>query len=423
MATTNNDAFARLDSLQLDSFSQSNRGSVFDGFSDDFTAPGNWSGSTSLAIGEAKTISANTSDKAYRKLTSHGNVTSYSLLSRLHECPRAFELAKLQANHASSAEQVGDRAANIDFAFGHAIGAGIQTYAATGSVQASIFAAMLAWKAPWDAEKLDSAGRPTGKSLVGVTLAVEKFHYWWREHMADYEVLTLPGKRCEECGGAGSKMYMTSGHGPDDYEYEAECDCCKGGGYLSGKKATELAFAVDFQNGNYHFGHIDTVLRNRVTNRLAVWEGKTTGLENIKEATYANSSQALGYSVVIEHIAQQMPEVDGTEYEVLYIVYSSKTRDFLLLPFTKTKTMRAEWLQDVLLDHANIATYDRIGFYPKRGDSCINKFGRECEYFGTCNMKNSVLFPGLQVPVLSDIHGIESLDVALKLDDLVESQK
>ncbi len=340
-----------------------------------------WSGSESESIREAKAISANTADKAYRKLTSHGNVTSYSLLSRLHECPRSYELDKLQANSSSVSDS---GLVNLDFAYGHAVGSGIQTYAATGSVTAAIFAAMLAWKAPWDADKVDGRGNSKGKNLTMATLAVEKFAYWWRENMSDWEVVVLP----------------------------------------SGKKAVELAFAVDFQNGKYHFGHIDTVLRNRHTGALAVWEGKTTGYAEVDEATYANSSQALGYSVVVDAIAQQLGQ-SGTDYEVLYIVYSASSRAFQLLPFGKSRAQRAEWLQDILLDHASIDTYSRIGFYPKRGENCINRYGRTCNWFGNCQMKNSSLFPGVELKTLEaeKLDSIESLDFVFNLAELVAAQK
>jgi hypothetical protein len=339
-----------------------------------------WASSETAAIGEAKAISANTASKAYRRLTSSSNVTSYSLLTKLHECPRAYELDKLQANHPSSAVDSGS--SNLDFAYGHAVGAGIQTYAATGSVTASIFAAMLAWKAPWDAEKVSRAGKPTGKSLALAVLAVEKFSHWWAENMQDWEIVVLP----------------------------------------SGKKAVELAFAVDFENGKYHFGHIDAVLRNKHTNTLAVWEGKTTSFQDVNEAMYANSGQALGYSVVVDAISKQIG-ADGTEYEVLYIVYSSSSREFQLLPFGKSRTQRAAWLQDVLLDHASISTYERISFYPSRGESCLNRFGGTCKWFGQCTMKSSSLFPGVELAVLSDVDSVEALDFKFKLSELVAAQQ
>lgn len=331
-------------------------------------------------LAEAKRISANTADKAYRKLTAHGNVTSYSLLEQLHKCPRLFELNKLQAN---AEIPLDTNTPNLDFSFGHAVGAGIQTYAAVGNLMAAQFAGFLAWRAPHDAEKFDKRGGHTGKSIAHAMYAIEQFARFWDEQLSDWEVVTLP----------------------------------------NGKHATELSFAVDMQNGMFHFGHIDTVLIHKTLRQLAVWEGKTTTLENVDEASYANSNQALGYSVVVDAIAQQLEGVSGTDYEVLYVVYSSKSRNFQLLPFGKTRSQRAEWLQDTLLDHANISTYQRIKFYPKRGESCVNKFGRTCEWFGTCTMQTESLFPGLVPPSLADVDFVEAVDFKFTLAELISSQQ
>lgn len=375
MATRNYDPFASLDDLLLpgDSGAQSSNHQRSYSFLD---------GDIGAEIAEAKRISANTADKAYRKLTASANVTSYSLLTNLHKCPRLFELDKLQAN---SEILVDDGPPNLDFAFGHAVGAGIQTYAATRSIIAAQFAAFLAWRAPHDAEKFDARGNSTGKSLAHATNAIEIFANFWEEELSEWEVVRLP----------------------------------------NGRPATELAFAVDFEQKPepvYHFGHVDTVLQHKETKSLAVWEGKTTTSEDIDEAEYANSNQALGYSVIVDAIAKEIG-AEGTEYEVFYIVYSSKARRFLLLPFGKSRTQRAEWLQDTLLDHSNLATYQRIGFYPKRGEACVNRFGRKCHWFGTCHMSNSSLFPGVEPPVLTDVDAVESLDFKFTLSDLIKSQQ
>lgn len=373
MATSRNyDPFASLDEILLpgDDWSGSKPGYDF------------LNGDISAEIAEAKRISANTADKAYRKLTASANVTSYSLLTNLHKCPRLFELDKLQAN---SEILVDSGLPNLDFAFGHAVGAGIQTYAATRSLVAAQFAAFLAWRAPHDAEKIDARGNSTGKSLAHATNAVEIFSYFWEENFSEWEVVRLP----------------------------------------NGKPATELAFAVNFQQSPapiYHFGHIDTVLQNKETKSLAVWEGKTTTTEDIDEAEFANSNQALGYSVVVDAIAQEL-QIDSTEYEVFYIVYSARARKFFLLPFGKTRTQRAEWLQDILLDHANLQTYQRLGYYPKRGESCVNKYGRKCFWFGSCQMSNEALFPGVTPPVLEEVTSVESLDFQFTLSDLIKSQQ
>lgn len=362
--------FDKLDDLLLGASCPGNNGSIDEGTSAE-------------AIAESKRISAATSDKAYRKLVASSNVTSYSKLGGLHNCPRYYELEEYEANSPIAQAMAGIREPNLDFCFGHAVGAGIQTYAATRSLVAAQFAAFLAWKAPWDAEKIDKRGEPAGKSLAWAELAVEKFGIFMARELSDFEVVRLP----------------------------------------DGRPATELSFAVDFENGFHHFGHIDTLLQSKSTGKLAVWEGKTTGFEQIDEAVYANSSQGLGYSVVVDAIAAQLG-VTETDYEVLYVVYSSKTREFMLLPFGKSRTQRAEWMQDILLDHANIAQYRKINFFPKRGENCYSySFRSRCKWFGNCTMRNESLFPGVQLRVLQDVAEVENVDFKFKLSELVAAQK
>jgi len=340
---------------------------------------------TANAIGTATSISGNTSDKAYRKIVAHGNVTSNSKLQGLHECPRRYELGMLRAS--SGAKDVdlpgpSTVVVNYDFAYGHAVGAGIQTYAATGSLVAAQFAAFTAWRAPYDQEKTDKNGKPAGKSIHWALLAVEKFAWFYQQHLSEWEVLTLP----------------------------------------NGKPAVELSFAVDTANGYFHVGHIDTILQHKESKRLAVWEGKTTGLETVDEAAYANSYQALGYSVVVDAISKELG-LPGSDYEVFYIVYSSKTREFTLMPFPKNRAQRAEWLQDLLITHSVLAKYEELEFYPKRGDSCVNKWGRKCEWFGTCQMRNSSLFPRVVPPKLQTLADFPIVDYTFTLAELVAAQR
>jgi hypothetical protein len=334
------------------------------------------------AIGEAKAIANSTSDKEYRKLMRNVNCTSYSKLSLLHKCPRLLELEAFRA--AAEVPIQDDVVFNIDFAFGHAIGSGLQTILATGSLQAGIFSAMLAWHGPLDEEKLDARGNPTGKSLAWAVHALEKFDFFYQtSELAEYEILRLP----------------------------------------SGRPAVELSFAVDTSNGFFHFGHIDAVLIHKTLKRLAVWEGKTTGLANISEAAYGNSYQALGYSVVVDAISKEF-NLPTADYEVFYVVYSTKAREFQLLPFPKSKTQRAEWLQDLLLSHAMISKYQELKFFPKRGDSCIDKYGKQCKWYGTCSISNEGLFPTLEkLPLAASIEGLKAVDFKFTLAELVAAQK
>jgi hypothetical protein len=270
-----------------------------------------------------------TVDKAYSVLQSYRNVTSYSMLSELHACPRKFQLIKARALKGGEASN------NIDFAFGHAVGSGAQAWLASGGdMDAAILNGLLAWRLPFD-----MSADKVRKSLWNACIAIEKYAIFHREYLEDWRVWTLP----------------------------------------NGKPAIELSVSIDFENGYKHYIHIDVILENVLTGQLAVQENKTTGMKAVEEAIYANSSQALSYAVVVDMLRED------TSYEVFYCVYSSPDREWNLLPFTKHTSLKAEWLNDVRLDHASLTTYHAINFYPKRGESCYD-FRRRCEFFGMCNL-------------------------------------
>lgn len=274
-----------------------------------------------------------TTKKDYRAAYIYANVTSYSQRSVLHECPRKFEILK----QPGTGSLIG--VANLDFIFGHSVGAGIQTYLITRNKQASMFACLLAWTTD-----LDSEIPKKGKSSWAASLAVEKFIIWWESEMA-------------------SSWELAS---------------------FNGRPATELTFFLDTENGYYHAGHIDAVLRHKFSGRYMVLEIKTTSIKNVDEAQYGNSEQPLGYSLVLDKIVMDLNATNT--FEVLYLVYSSTQRALVPLPFTKNRSERMEWLQDLLLDHTTIGTYIKLGYFPKRGDSCWS-FGGRCSYYGLCDLK------------------------------------
>lgn len=312
-----------------------------------------------------RSLAAETTDKEYRKLVALINVTSYSQLSELHACPRKFVL-----NKAAAALGEAERINNTDFAFGHSVGAGVQTYFATGDVDQGLFAGFVSWKLPYDATNA-SQKRPTPtKSIILANLAIEKFAAMGLHD--EWEVVILP----------------------------------------NGKPAVEVAFRIDCENGYKHYGHIDIILRNKRTGQIAVGEFKTSGFTNVDEALYANSSQALGYSVVIDAIFPGF-----TDYEVLYFVYSAVSREWNVMPFNKSRTAKAEFLQDLLLDHSAISTYRKMNFWPKRGESCFN-YSRRCEHFGVCNLTTHTS----AIKELGANDEAEDVDFKFTLSDLIASQ-
>lgn len=310
----------------------------------------------------SETTYALTSKKDYHQLKRYSNVTSYSMLLELHACPRKLQLAR----HNTDSNQLD----NIDFAFGHAVGAGVQSLFKTGNLQDALYNSFLAWNIPFDARIAKSK-----KSIWEAAIAVEKFLPVIVESLEEWELVWV-GIR----------------------------DTLKAG--------IELSFSLDTNNGYRHYGHIDVVLKNKVSGEVAVIELKTTGLKYAEEAVYANSSQATGYSVILDTLFPGL-----SSYEVFHFIYSSSDREWTAMPFTKTVTHKSEWIKDLLLDHAMLDKYEELGFYPKRGESCYNYF-RRCEYFGSCN-----LVPDASLPKLGVEQEAEIVDFQLNLVDVIKAQQ
>jgi hypothetical protein len=304
---------------------------------------------------------AATSKKAYHTLVKYQNVTSYSQLQVLHACPRKLQLNKYNAE---TTEEVQEQ---VHFAFGHSVGAGVQNWFITKKLHVAQFNSFMAWTIGFFSEI-----RKKKKSIWEAGIAVEKFVEFWAINMEDWEVLVLP----------------------------------------NGKPAIELSFSLDCGNGYKHYSHVDVVLRHKDTGEVAVLELKTTGLASAEEAVYANSSQALGYSIVLDTL---FPGI--ASYEVFHAVYSSTDRSWSFLPFLKTVAHKAEWIKDLLLDHATMDKYEELKFYPKRGESCFSFF-RRCEYFGSCN-----IVPDTELPRLGMEEEAEVVDFAIKLEDVIRAQQ
>jgi hypothetical protein len=310
-------------------------------------------------------VYSSTADKKYDQLMKCWNVTSYSQRQLLHACPRKYQLAM---HEAAQAEEKLPQEPNLDFTFGHAVGAGVQSWLLDGNLAAATLNAMMAWRAPFDARSPKKR-----KSLWEAVRAIELFADWWQssELGDEWELARLP----------------------------------------NGKPAIELAFSLHARSGFKDYGHIDIVLRNRRTGRYAVLELKTTS-GAADEAQYANSDQATGYSLMLPTIWEGIQD-----YTVYYCVFESTGSRWQVMPFDKTVRDRAEWIKSLLLDHSAVATYEDIGFYPKRGGSCFN-FRRRCTYFGTCNM-----VPDGKLPALPDSEEAEPVDAVILLEDVIAELK
>lgn len=277
----------------------------------------------------------------YSRLYSFQNVVSHSMEEVLNSCPRKFQIAKL----AAGSEEGRPRYNNVTFAFGHAVGAGVAVYDKTRSLRSAIWAAFLAWDIDLFSQEEAKPNRADPrKSFAYAVYALEKYAVWYAENMMEqYEVVELE---------ATVLVDLETGHCDPD---------------LIGDQPTM-----------FHTGHVDEILRHKVSGNLRVKENKTTGLTVVDPALYQNSNQTLGYSVVVAQFG-------AAEYDVLYTIYSSSEMRWVSFDFPKGHLARAQWLKTEVQQAGIIRIYADDNFFPMRGSSCY-AYSRQCEHFGQCNM-------------------------------------
>lgn len=292
---------------------------------------------------------------------------SYSTLAKLHSCPRKFELYRKKATDDEMHMEAASNQ-NVTFAFGHIVGEGIQDVMDGMQEDQIIWKLFLGWHA-----SLADNNPKQNKSFYLAVLAIQRFISLRNNgFLEDYELLVY-----------------------------------------NGRSAKELSFRITLQEGFTFRGSVDAVLRHKTTGKILVLECKTSSSTNLNPTTFKNSSQAVGYSVVLDVVA---PEINS--YDVLYLVYLTKDMVYEQLRFTKTYLQRATWIQELLLDIETIKLYDRTGVYPMRGESC-NDWFRDCEYLNQCNLSTSMV----TVPAIEGaVHDDKVYDIELSLEDLIEGQ-
>lgn len=288
---------------------------------------------------------------------------SYSSLLTLHQCPRKFELYRKRTTFRTEESLK----STITFAFGHVVGEAIQLALEGLSEDAIIFKMFMGWHAD-----LFAVDEKAAKSFWWAVTALQRFNELRSQGFLD--------------------------------EYELV--------YYDNKPACELSFSINFPDGFRLRGFVDAVLRHKVTGEILVLECKTTGNSTINPATYKNSSQAIGYSVVLDHL---YPELSS--YKVLYLIYQTKSREYNPIPFAKSFLQRALWIRELLLDIETIKMYEEAEIYPMHGESCTS-FGRDCEYFQTCTLSTD----HLTKPCTPEEEDTTDYQVKITLDDLLDSQ-
>ena len=289
---------------------------------------------------------------------------SYSSITTLHSCPRKFQLYKLRTTYREE-----ERAKQtITFAFGHVVGEALQLALTEGMTEDSIvFQMFLSWHT--DLFAVDEKGR---KSFWEAVIALKRF------------------------------LSLRASGFLDDYELVM----------YQGKPACELSFCINFPDGYRYRGYVDAVLRHRISGAVLVLECKTTGSATVNPATYKNSAQAIGYSIVLDSLFP-----DLSSYDVLYLVYKTKDQEYVTFPFTKTYLQRALWIRELMLDIEMIKMYEQAGVYPMHGESCFSFFS-ECEYINSCTMSTEYL---TKPATEKDLDSVE-YQVTLSLSDLLNTQ-
>lgn len=296
---------------------------------------------------------------------------SHSSNSTLHKCPRKFQLYRMNSLAQEETENVFGQ---LTLDFGTVVGHGIQRIFEDIPLDTIILEMFLMWSV--DIEIRDNK---RSKSLPEAILAVQQFHHLRNnsDYLADYELLYTE----------------------------------------NGKPAVELAFKILLPEGFSYRGFIDVVLRHKETGEILVVEDKTTWYREINPAQYKNSGQALGYSVILDHLVPGL-----SSYTVLYLVYGTTLKEFNELPFEKSSLQRAEWLTQTLMDTQLIQMYESYGLYPKNGDFCYD-FYRECPYFGLCSLDTANLIKPLTVAEWEKIQKKEEVyEFVFDFHELVSTQ-
>lgn len=243
---------------------------------------------------------------------------SYSSLLTLHSCPRKFQLSRLRTTHRTE-ESI---KSTITFSYGHVVGEGIQLAFEGKSEDEIIWHMFLGWHT----QTLFDVDEKLNKSFWTAVIAVQRL------------------------------LAMRAGGFLNDYELV----------HYNGKPACELSFCVTFPDGFKLRGFVDAVLRHKLTGSVIVLECKTTGSTTLNPATYKNSAQAIGYSIVLDVL---FPELSS--YDVLYLIYQTKSQEYTPINFTKTYLQRALWIRELLLDIEMIKLYSEAEVFPMHGESCV----------------------------------------------------
>lgn len=259
---------------------------------------------------------------------------SHSSRELLHVCERKFQIEKLLAGPVAKEE-------SAHFSYGHAMGAGVATYLATGSKEAALYQC---WINYWPVVENDQKTEAFAlHHMIGAFTTLDNL-------LQDYEVAEFRGA-----------------------------------------PAVELSFKLNINPTKYYVGHIDVVLRHKATGKYFVLEVKTTALQLLDIAPlYKHSGQAVGYSIALDQIVGEELSTYGVLYFVIQLPHYKST-DFRckyhILDFPKTLVDRLNWFVGLGLDVQHLEAMQQLNIFPQRGGSCV-QYNKPCYHYGTCGLQN-----------------------------------
>lgn len=304
-------------------------------------------------------------------------VLSHSLRKLGHSCWRKFEFSVTY-----SAE---DFEAGFAAEVGKAMHLGIQDYLLTGSEERGIFAFLAAF--PYEMEFQDDGSNPYYKSQRGLEPCLAALQKLFEMPiLRDYELVII-----------------TTEQGP--------------------LPAVEIPFAIllkgtGLQMPVYYMGHIDLILRHKVTGEICVFDIKTTRNKGyMEEERYRFDQQVIPYSLII---APAIGIESISELNVYYLpVYIDLIEPDvrLHLEFHGPEMMQ-DWARGLAHDLQQIKKFQQDQWWPRPvgGETCVG-FGKKCPFLEFCKFREpAMLRQMLPERELSDFYNPEKAWLHGELD-------
>lgn len=287
----------------------------------------------------------------------------------LRSCARRYQLYKLSPTRDDTAEEEGDKHTK----FGSVVGEATQEYFVSGDINRCYLTAFRSWPGYID----EDAGERDKKTFWHALYAIDRFATLRSTVFGNFKIA-----------------------------------------YFNGKAAREVGFSIDLGDGFFYRGFIDAVLVDEMRNELVVYEGKTTKNREVHEATFKNSGQGLGYSLVLDAIAKLLKIKMGTSYTVKYCVYKSTALEWEVIPFQKSHLQRALWLRNILISKQRVMEFGTEDYWPMYGESCF-KFFRACPYFGVCELSDRYI---IGEKIVDKVEKKEKYDFHFSLQEIIDTQ-